>query len=126
MAGIFITSGPERIQQKQILHIIRDYPYLWIPIYCQIVRIHTHDLHFPAYMNLDSDLVLANPFHDSRNLMHLPPTQDGCSGDLNQIISLADCLPVCLPIQVENGGKMRKIVTDAAYLVDSKGMAHSS
>jgi hypothetical protein len=27
---------------------------------------------------------------------------------------LADCLPICLPIQVEKGGKMREIVTETA------------
>jgi len=34
-------------------------------------------------------------------------------------IALADRLPVCLPIQVEKGGKMRKICIKTAYLVDS-------
>jgi hypothetical protein len=30
------------------------------------------------------------------------------------MIALADHLPICLPIQVEKGGKMRKIVTETA------------
>jgi hypothetical protein len=33
--------------------------------------------------------------------------------------TLADCLPICLPIQVEKGGKMRKIYIRNLYLVDS-------
>jgi hypothetical protein len=36
------------------------------------------------------------------------------SGKRSEIIALADCLPVCLLIQVKKGGKMRKIVPETA------------
>jgi hypothetical protein len=36
------------------------------------------------------------------------------SGFYADSFTLADCLPICLPIQVEKGGKMRKIVTENA------------
>jgi hypothetical protein len=48
----------------------------------------------------------------SEILPNISPVQK--SGFYADSFTLADCLPICLPIWVEKGGKMRKIVTENA------------
>ncbi len=48
--------------------------------------------------------------------------KSGCSSR----VTLADCLPICLPIQEEKGGKRRKTYIRNAYPIDSKGQKGSS